>query len=58
METDNRGYDRDAGARGARGGDNRPRNGLYSDSLVQQSQSGGQRGRGYGRGRGRGGPGR
>ncbi|OIW33715.1 hypothetical protein CONLIGDRAFT_711576 [Coniochaeta ligniaria NRRL 30616] len=49
METD-RGYDRDRAPRG----DSRPRNGLYSDSMVQ---SGNQRGRGYGRGR-RGGPGR
>jgi hypothetical protein len=52
METD-RGYVIDAGRPRH---DNRPQNGLYSDSLVR-SNGQQQRGRGYGRDR-RGGPGR
>ena len=65
METDNgRGYVIDAG-RASSG--SRPRNGLYSDSLVQgngggsgqqRGGGGGGGGRGYGRGGRRGGPGR
>jgi len=61
METDSRGgYVIDAGR--ARPLDSRPRDGLYSDSLVQGNGGGQQRGggggRGYGRGGRRGGPGR